>query len=127
MTMKVVFIKEYTGHRLDGKNGIDEFKPLDEEFVPRKFGQKLILSEFAIPEFRKELNPEYRRLLKEKEKAEWKKKKEKAAAETVDEKGPAEEKKEPPKKRKYRKKAISKTAEIRETAVSLDENVEAEL
>jgi len=113
--MKIVFIKEYKGFSLDGTKGVDEYKPLDEAFVLRKFGQKMIMNEFAIPEFRKELNPEYKRLVKEREK--WMKQQEqkKNAVKDVDKEDVAEKK---PKKRKYRKKTISKTAEMRETATT---------
>jgi hypothetical protein len=107
MSMKVVFIKDYSGVRLDGAKGYYNYKALDEDYVPRKFGNALIMNEIAIPEFRKEKHPEYRRLLKEKILSERKEEKQ-------------EEDTEKPVKRKYRKKAVSKKAEQRETALLTD-------
>lgn len=97
MTMSVVFLKDYSGYRMDKTKTFYDFKVLDEAYVPRKLGQKLVFQEIAIPTFRKELNSEYRKLLKEK------KKKKKADAKP---------------KKKTRKKAVSKKAETREMAIT---------
>ena len=63
MTMKIVFIKDYKAPRLDADNTVDDFKALDEVFVPRKLGQALIFKNIAISPSRKDRSEAYQILI----------------------------------------------------------------
>ena len=103
--MKIVFIKDYKAPRLDADNTVDDFKALDEVFVPRKLGQALIFKNIAISPSRKDRSEAYQILI-----GKGKKKK--------------VEKKTPPKKKKPVEIATSKKVEDREKAIPLNDESE---
>ena len=115
MSMKIVFIRDYVGPSVTGGAGVQAFKPLDEVFAIRKSAQQLIQNEMAISAVRKEKNPVYQKLLKEKVRAEMK---EKAANEENEEDKKDNVQDLPVKRKRGRKKAVSKKASVREISVA---------